>query len=71
MTVQMICGAQIAEAYDCVDSEALTKNAKATEEYISRESEKMGLAMVKFIHGQSREIAPRRGRKPQWSDWVI
>ena len=70
-TVQMICGAQIAEAYDCVGSEAMTKHAQATEDYISRESEKLGLAMVNFIHGESREIGPRRGRRRQWSDWEI
>ena len=70
-TVQMICGAQIAEAHDCVGSEAMTKHAKATEEYISHESEKLGLAMVNFIHGEPREISPRRCKKRQWSDWEI
>jgi len=67
----MICGAQIAEAYDPVNSEAMLKHAQTTEETISRKSEKLGLAMVKFIHGESREIGPRRGRKRQWSDWEI
>ena len=68
-TVQMIHGAQIAEAHE--DSEAMLKHAKDAEERISDESNKLGLSMVKFIYDKSSMPSPQRGRKRQWSDWEI
>ena len=44
-TVEMILGAQIAEAHKCVESEAMEKHAKGAEERISQVSENLGLAI--------------------------
>jgi hypothetical protein len=68
-TVQMVHGAQIAEAHE--DSEGMLKHAKDAEEKISDASSKLGLAMVNFIYGESGDPSLRRGRKRQWSDWEI
>ena len=62
-TIQFIFGAQIAQAHDCIESEKMLKHAKDAEETISKASDKLGLAMVEFIYGESGETAPRRGRK--------
>jgi hypothetical protein len=69
--VQMIHGAQIAQTHDCVRSEQMAKHVTAAEEYISQASEKLTLAMVKFIYDETVETGAPRGRKRQWSDWEI
>lgn len=69
--VQMILGAQIAEAHGCVESEAMEKHAKDGEERISQVSHELVLAMVRYIYDESAETRVRRGRKRQWSDWEI
>jgi len=70
-TVTMIHGAQIVEAHGCADSEAMRKHTQSAEEYISSASKKLGLAMIDFIYGESRETDHRPGRGRQWSDWEI
>ena len=68
--VQMLHGAQIAEAHKCVTSEKLRKHAEDADEFISRTSNELGLG-VKYIYGQSGEPGLRRDRSRKWSDWEI
>ena len=69
--VKMIHGAQIAQSHDRSNSEVMKEHAKDADEYISRVSHEMGLAMVSYIYDESSETEVRRGRKRQWSDWEI
>ena len=69
--VQIIHGAQIAEAHNCLDSEKMRKHAEDADEFISQKSNKLGLAMVKYIYGESGEPGLRRDRRRKWSDWEI
>lgn len=69
--VKMIHGAQLVQDHDRVDAEQIGKYAEETEEFISRVSDKLGLAMVKFIYEESGEPGAWRGGKRKWSDWEI
>ena len=71
--VEMIHGAQIAEAHRHAPlcKEKAHKHAKAAEESISHKGHKHGLAMVKYIYGDSDEPVVPRGRRRKWSEWEI
>jgi hypothetical protein len=70
-TVKLIHGAQIADAHNCVDSKEMTQHAKASDEFIAKDSNELGLAMVKYIYGHSDEKGLRRDGRRKWSDWEI
>ena len=70
-TLQMMYGAQIAQAHNCADSEAMKKHVRSAEEMIAETSDRMVLATLRFIYDESAETAPQRGRRRQWSNWEI
>ena len=71
--VQMIHGAQIAEAHlskrDC--EEKMNEHAEAADAYISEHSRQMSLKMVRYVYGTSDEVDMPRDRRRKWSDWEI
>lgn len=69
--VQMIHGAHIAQLHKCLESERMLEHIMDAEETISRASDNLALAMVKFIYSKSGETEVRRGRRRRWSDWEI
>ena len=64
--VSMIHGAQIVETNKPIarNEEKLNKHAEEADEFVSRKSNELGLAMAKFIYGQS-EVpdAQRKARR--------
>jgi hypothetical protein len=51
--------------------EKKSERAKASEEFISQKSDKLGLAMVRYVYGEGEELGARRGRRRRSSDWEI
>lgn len=51
----------------------LRESAKAAEEFIARQSQKVGSDMVRFIYGEDEtpEPEPRHDRRRKWSGWEI
>ncbi len=62
-TIQMIYGAQIAEAHDSFDSERMRKHATDADKTIAKASEKLGIAMMNFIYEEENPSVRRSGRR--------
>jgi regulator of replication initiation timing len=74
--VTMIHGAQIAEPHlrGRFDEEKMTKHVKETEEYISQQSQTLGLDMLKCIYKEEKKPATEvahHDRRRKWHGWEI
>jgi hypothetical protein len=52
----------------------LDEDAKAAEEYISKQAHERGLAIVKYIYKETKETATESAphdRRRKWSGWEI
>jgi hypothetical protein len=52
----------------------LMEDAKADEEFISNQSEQVGVTMLRYIYGEDRAPEPpepRRDRRRKWHGWEI
>jgi hypothetical protein len=76
---QMIHGAQIADAHLAkwpYSKEKIAEHTKSADEFITRKSNELGLAMVNYIYGDSATDAQlkartKRVRGSSWSSWEI
>lgn len=72
--VLLIHGVQIAEAHmrkPHLDEEKIRKDGEYADAFISKNSEELGMAMVKYIYGKSREANAPYDRRRKWSGWEI
>ena len=60
--LQMVHGAQIAEAHKCQPGadEKMEQHARDAEEYIARNSQELGTKMVQYIYGESEAVPAKR-----------
>lgn len=75
-TVQSIHALQIVQSqkWEPGFEDKIKNTAKASEEFIARNSDELRLKMINYIYGESEEqkgAGARHGRKRQWSDWEI
>ena len=49
----------------------LEEYARQTEECIARQSERVGMEMVRYIYGKDRAPEPRHDRRRRWWGWEI
>ena len=75
---QMIHGAQIVDGHLSQPGaeEKINEHTKDAEEYIAQKSNELGLAMVKFIYGNSvsdtqPKTRTKRAKGNSWSSWEI
>jgi len=54
-----------------VSDEQRDKYLQEVEERVSRTSEQLGLKMVRYIYGESREAIMPHDRRRKWFDWEI
>ena len=52
-------------------ADKLEKDAKAAEEFISNQSDQVGLKMLRYIYGEDQAPEPRRDRRRRWWGWEI
>ena len=52
-------------------TDKLMEDAKAAEEFISNQSEQVGLKLLRCIYGEDRAPEPRRDRRRKWHGWEI
>ncbi len=72
--VLMIQGVQIAEAHmrkPHLDEEKIRENCEYTDAFISKNSEELCAAMVKYIYGKSKEANAPHDRRRKWYGWEI
>jgi hypothetical protein len=72
-TVTAIHGAQLvfARKWEPGVEEKVEEDAKGAEELIARMADKIGLAMVRHIYGESEPQASKGDARRKWSDWEI
>jgi hypothetical protein len=67
-------GAQLADFWSPgtrISDEQRDKYLKEVEERVSRNSEQLGLKMVRYIYGESEELGVPHDRRRKWSGWEI
>jgi hypothetical protein len=52
-------------------ADKLTEDAKDAEDYISKHSNELGLAMVNYIYGESEAPSAQGKTRRKWSGWEI
>jgi hypothetical protein len=52
-------------------ADKLEEDARHAEEFIARQSEQMGMTMIRYIYGKDQAPEPRHDRRRKWWDWEI
>src|SRR5262245_5647070 len=52
-------------------ADKLEEDARQAEEFIARQSEQVGMKMIRYIYGEEQTPEPRHDRRRKWSGWEI